>query len=466
MSADRARRPAARADTRAQPARRPRAAAQAPAGVSPARRAAHEVLRRTFEQGAFTDRAFVAAARELDARDRALAMHLAYGAVQRALTLDHLIEHVAGRPMSALDPSVRAALRLGCHELCFSASAAHAAVNDAVELAKHGGGHTLVNAVLRRIARERDALLASLGDADPASAAIAHSVPQWIVEAWWEQLGASGARALLARVNEPAENALRANTLRTDARTLAAALPVRTAVPGDPPEAVVALEPFDAHGSPQWRAGELMPQSRASMLVAHALDPQPGERVLDLCAAPGGKTTHLAALMGARGAITAIERHGGRARALERTAARMGAVNVTVEVGDGASPRPGRFDRVLLDAPCSGLGTLQSRPDLRWRATPERARALAGEQARLLSAAGAACAPGGTLVYSTCTVSPAENERQIGAFLDAHPQFRPIDLATRFPAWAHPDVPGQLLALAHVQGSDSFFIAALEREGG
>ena len=209
-----------------------------------------------------------------------------------------------------------------------------------------------------------------------------------------------------------------------------------------------------------------MPQSRASMIVAHALDPQPGERVLDLCAAPGGKTTHLAALMGARGTITAVERHGGRARALERTAARMGAANVTVEVGDGASVRPGRFDRVLLDAPCSGLGTLQSRPDLRWRASAERVRALAGEQARLLSAAGAACAPGGTLVYSTCTISPDENERQIGAFLDAHPQFRPVDLAPRFPAWAHPDASGQLLALAHVQGSDCFFIAALEREGG
>ena len=478
MSADRARNPRGGARpqdsrARADPPRRPRAGgagasgAAHPAGsVSAARVAAHDVLRRTFEQGAFTDRAFVAAARELHGRDRALAMHLAYGAVQRALTLDHLIERVAGRPMSALDPSVRAALRLGCHELCFSGSAAHAAVNDAVELAKSGGGHTLVNAVLRRIARERDELLAGLTDADPGSASIAHSVPRWIVDAWWEQLGPQQARALLARVNEPAENALRANTLRTDAAALAASLPVRTAIPGDPAEAVIALEPFDAHGSPQWRSGELMPQSRASMLVAHALDPQPGERVLDLCAAPGGKTTHVAALMGARGAITAVERHAGRARALERTAQRMGAANVTVEVGDGAIARPGRFDRVLLDAPCSGLGTLQSRPDLRWRATPDRARALAGEQARLLSAAGAACAPGGTLVYSTCTVLPDENERQIGAFLDAHPQFRPIDLASRFPAWAHPAAPDQLLALAHVQGSDSFFIAALAREGG
>jgi 16S rRNA (cytosine967-C5)-methyltransferase len=448
--------------TAARAARRARTAH----AVSPARIAAHEVLQRTFERGAFTDRAFIAAARELGARDRALAMHLAFGAVQRVRTLDHLIEQVTGRPMNALDAPTRAALRLGAQELCFSAGAAHAAVNDAVELAQRSGGHTLVNAVLRRIARERETLLGALGDGDAASASLAHSVPRWLAERWWGELGPAHARALLRRVNEPAESALRANTLRTDAAALAAALGVRAQAVADPPEAVIVLEPFDAHGSALFRAGMLMPQSRASMLVAHALDPRAGERVLDLCAAPGAKTTHLAALMGGRGPVTAVERHAGRARALERTAARMGAANVAVEIADGATPRGERFDRVLLDAPCSGLGTLQSRPDLRWRASPERLGALAAEQARLLSAAGAATAPGGTLVYSTCTVSPEENERQIGAFLDANPQFRPIDLHQRFPAWAHPSAPDVLLALPHVQGSDGFFVAALARDGG
>jgi len=432
---------------------------------SPARAAAYLVLRRTFEQGAFTDRAFHAAARGLDARDRALAMHLAYGAVQRARTLDHLIERTGGREPSAIDAPLLAALRLGCFELCFAASADHAAVNDAVELAKPAHGHALVNAVLRRIARERETLLGELGDDDPRQASILHSVPLWLAERWWEELGATAARALLARANEPAESALRANTLRTDAAALAASLPVAASVPGEPPEAVIALEPFDAHGSRQWREGLLMPQSRAAMLVAHALDPQPGERVLDLCAAPGGKTTHLAALMAARGEVVAVERHVGRARALHRTAQRMGAGNVTVEVGDATRPRRlgERFARVLLDAPCSGLGTLQSHPDLRWRVTPEGARTLAEEQARLLSAAAAACAPGGVVVYSTCTVSAAENERQIGALLDEHPEFTAIDLQQRFPAWAHPRAAHHLLALGHVQGSDGFFIAALRR---
>jgi 16S rRNA (cytosine967-C5)-methyltransferase len=435
--------------------------------VSPARGAARDVLRRTFEQGAFTDRAFHAAARGLDPRDRAFAMHLAYGAVQRVRTLDHLIELAGGRPASAIDAPLLASLRLGCFELCFARSADHAAVGEAVELAKPAHGHTLVNAVLRRIARERDELLAALRDDSPAAAGLRHSMPDWIVSLWWEELGAPAARALLARANEPAESALRANTLRTDAGALAASLPVRTEVPGEPPEAVIALEAFDVQGSPQWRRGEVMAQSRASMLVAHVLDPTAGERVLDLCAAPGGKSTHIAALTRARGEVIAVERHAGRARALARTAERMGATNVTIEVGDATRPRRRgeHFSRVLVDAPCSGLGTLQSHPDLRWRASAEALPALAGQQARLLSAAAGACAPGGILVYSTCTVSAAENERQIGDFLDGHPEFATIDLQQRFPAWAHPGAPDHLLALGHVQGSDGFFVAALRREG-
>jgi 16S rRNA (cytosine967-C5)-methyltransferase len=438
---------------------------------SDARLAAYLVLRRTFEQGAFTDRAFHTAAVGLRGRDRALAMRLAYGSVQRALTLDHLIECACGRPVAKIDAPLLAALRLGTYELCFAGNAQHAVVNDAVELVKGFHGHGLVNAVLRRLAREGGELLAGLHDEDPQAASIRHSMPLWIVELWWDALGAQSARALLARANEPAETSLRANTLRTDAARLAAslnAMGVAAEAVGEPPEAVLVSGSFDAHGSAPWRAGELMPQSRASMLVAHCVAPVEGDRVLDLCAAPGGKTTHLAALMGGGGEVVAVERHAGRARALQRTAERMGASAVSVQVADATAPRPGaeRFARVLLDAPCSGLGTLQSRPDLRWRASPEALRSLAAQQARLLSAAAAACAPGATLVYSTCTISPAENERQIGAFLDRHPEFAPTDLQSRHPAWAHPHAAGQLLALGHVQGSDGFFIAAMVRERG
>ena len=435
---------------------------------SEARRVALSVLRRTFEQGAFTDRAFHASARALTNRDRALAMRLTYGAVQRCATLDYLIERCAERPAARLEPALRAVLRLGAYELAFTADAQHAIVNDAVALARGWRGQGLVNAVLRRVAREHSELLAALDASTPAGAATLYSLPLWIVEEWWRELGPQGTRALLARVNEPAEHALRANALVTDAHRLADSLGVRAEVPGDPPEAVLVLEPFDAHGSPLWREGHFMPQSRAAMLAARALDPQPGERVLDMCAAPGAKTTQIAALMGNEGEIVAIERHKGRAEALQRTLVRMHAQNVTVRLEDaGARETRGRpFDRILLDAPCSGLGTLHSRPDLRWRSTRERVETLAAEQARLLSAAAHALVPGGTLVYATCTISVAENERQIETFLDHHDELEPIDLQSRFPAWADPRGGGcSLLALPHIQGSDGFYVAALRRRG-
>jgi len=383
------------------------------ATVTPARRAAFAVVRRVFEQGAYADRAFHAEAKGLDPRERAFAMQLAFGTVQRKLSLDHMIERLA-RPVSDLDPPTLAALRLGLYQLAFlDAGGAHAIVGESVELAKRGGGHKLVNAVLRRAARELPRLPA---DDTPAGAAIAHSYPQWIVELWWEMFGAGDARALLRRGNEPAETALRANALVTTRDELATALPVATHTDEELIEALVVDGPFDAHGHELWRAGHYATQSRAAMLVARELAPEPGERVLDLCAAPGGKTTHLSALMHGEGDIVAVERHAGRATALRRTAERMRASNVTVEVGDAArfvASEP--FHRVLVDPPCSGLGTLQSHPDLRWRTSPEAIETLAATQREILRAGVKALRPGGTLVYATCTLSPRENEEQAAA---------------------------------------------------
>jgi 16S rRNA (cytosine967-C5)-methyltransferase len=445
--------------------------------VAPARACAHTVLRRVFERGAYADEAFVAESRQLDARDRALAMRLAYGAVQRRATLDHLIELLAERPVARLDPPVLAALRLGLYELLYLGGAPdYAVVGDAVELAKAQGrgGHGLVNAVLRRAARAgATELLAPLSDATAEAAALMHSHPAWIARLWWGELGGEAARALMAADNEPGEVALRVNTLVADPDAVAAGLAVRTRRDPAVPEALVLEEPFDARGSPLWATGAIVAQSRAAMLVARTLDPQPGERVLDLCAAPGGKSTHIAALMEGRGEVLALERDRRRAGTLARTVERMRAGSVRVELADAERPRAEgpAFDRVLVDPPCSGLGTLQFHPDLRWRASPQAIAEMVAAQARILAVGAEVLRPGGVLVYSTCTISPTENERLIAAFLDSHPDFGIDDLAAELPAYrlatatAAGGGPGSqcALTLPHRDHTAGFFIARLRR---
>ena len=444
-------------------------AGRPPSRVTPARACAFAVVRRVFEQDAWADRALHAEARRLalDPREHALATQLAFGVVQRRATLDHLIEQLAARPVDRLQAPVLAALRLGMFQLVFlDRVPAHAAVAESVELAKPAsrGGAGLVNAVLRRAAREGRARVAALPDGTPGEAALRHSHPEWIARLWFAALGPEAARALMEAGNRAAEPALRANLLRTTAADLAARLPVPSRAAEDLPEGLVLEAPFDAFGSPLWEEGLFMPQSRAAMAVGRLLDPRPGERVLDLCAAPGAKTTHLAALMGDEGAVVAVERHPGRAKALARTAERMGARAVEVRTTDAAEPQePGAYDRVLVDPPCSDLGTLAARPDARWRKAPGQPERLAVTQGRILRAGAAALKPGGTLVYSTCTISPAENEAVVQAFLAERPDFEADDLRTERPVWQHPRAPMFLQTLPHRDRTDGFFVARLRR---
>ena len=381
-----------------------------------ARGVAYEVVRRVFEEGAYADRAFRSLAEKLDERDRAFAMQLAYGTVQRMRPLDHAIEMLGRRPVRKLDPPVLAALRLGAYQLGYLESVpSHAAANESVELVRAAGLERAVsftNAVMRRLGEGIGPLLAGLTEETPAAAALKNSYPDWVAEAWWRELGPEDALALMRAQNEPPERAVR--------------------------------EPTGGLLAP-W------PQSRGSQLAGQAVGAQPGERVLDLCAAPGGKATQLVA---AGAEVVAVEKHPGRARELEENAARLGAPLrvVNADALDLPAELAG-FDRVLVDAPCSGLGVLNSRPDLRWRSNP-----LPELQLDLLRVAAERVRPGGTITYAVCTIHRLENEDVVdGLSLPSD------DLGAELPEFRHMRRPEFLLTLPHVHGTSGFFIARLRR---
>ena len=407
------------------------------------RRAAYEVVRRVFEEGAYADRAFrsVVAKAGLDERDRAFAMQLAYGTVQRLRPLDHGIETLGRRPVRKLDAPVRTALRLGAYQLGYMASVpAHAAANETVELVRAARLERAVaftNAVMRRLGKGLEPLLASLGDATPGDAALKHSYPDWIAEVFWREHGRNAALALMEAQNEPPPTVVRVTARASE-------------LPGHrDPELPRALR-VD-HDPDEWTSqGLVWPQSRGSQIAGVAVGAQPGERVLDLCAAPGGKTMQLAE---SAAEVVAVEKHPGRASELAANVARVGLENVEVVNAD-ALALPATltgFDRVLVDAPCSGLGVLASRPDLRWRAQP-----LPELQIRLLEAAAERVRPGGTITYAVCTMHARENEDVVDAAgLSAD------DVGAEWPAYRHPRRPEFLLTLPHAHRTSGFFVARL-----
>jgi 16S rRNA (cytosine967-C5)-methyltransferase len=395
---------------------------------------AYEVLLRVFEQDAYADRAFRSAAEGLDDRERTFAQRLAYGSVQRVRTLDHAIETLGRRPVRKLDPPVRAALRLGAYQLGWTETAPHAAVNESVELVRRARLERAVpftNAVMRRLADGIRPLLDTMPEG-----ALKESYPDWIHETFVRVLGTEGALELMRAMNAPLETVVR----RVD---------------GDPPS---GAETTDIPGAYRVErvdeklvaSGRIWPQSRGSQLAGICVGSVDGERVLDLCAAPGGKTGQL------RGEVTAVEIDPGRARELRDNLATMGRRDVMVVEADGTAlpPELDGFDRALVDAPCSGLGVLSQRPDLRWRATP-----LPDLQLALLRSATERVKPGGTILYSVCTLNPDECE----AVVDAS-ELRVEPLGEEWPTFAHPSRPEFLLTLPHVHGTSGFFVARLGRD--
>ena len=397
--------------------------------IAPARRAAYEVVRRVFEEDAYADRALRTAVEGLDDRDRALAHRLAYGTVQRKRTLDHALDSIGRRPVRKLDPPVLASLRLGAYQLGYTELAPHAVVDDAVELVRRARLERAVpftNAVLRRLTGRLRGFLGSLPEGP-----LKHSYPDWIYDVWRRDLGEEAALELMRAQNEPLETVVRL---------------VRGEPPGDPTDVPGAYR-VDRVDERALAEGRIWPQSRASQLAALVVGSRDGERILDCCAAPGGKATML------RGDVTAVELNLARARELRENARLLGARNITVVEADATDLPPGLdgFDGALVDAPCSGTGVLAQRPDLRWRSRP-----LPELQAALVRAAAERVRPGGVLVYSVCAINVDENEAIVDASgLEVDP------LAEEWPQFTHPKRPEFLLTLPHVHRTSGFFIARL-----
>jgi 16S rRNA (cytosine967-C5)-methyltransferase len=409
--------------------------------VAPARAAAFRVLRRVFEDGAYADRALRSEEAALDARDRALARRLAFGAVQRKRTLDHAIETLGRRPVRKLDAPVVAALRLGAYQVAFMDGVPrYAAVNESVELVRRAGLERAVsftNAVMRRVAEGARAVCDALPERTAPEAALRHSYPDWIAETWWRELGPEEARALMVVQNEEPETAVRLVRGEVDGRP-----------DPDIPRAWI-VDRVDEHALAE---GRIWPQSRASQLVGLAVGSRPGERTLDLCAAPGGKATMLA------GDVDAVEVDEARADALRETAARLGATGVRVLHADGRRLpcELTGYDRALVDAPCSGLGVLASRPDLRWRATP-----LPELQRELLRAAVDRTRADGIVVYSVCTVDSEESEDVVDAVVADGTVRVDASLAGEWPQYRHGRRPEFLQTLPHRDRTSGFFVARL-----
>ena len=438
--------------------------------VSPARLAAFNILRRVAE-GAYASVLLASRADELGPLDRSLCQELVMGVLRRQLWLDRLIEHYANRKVAGLDESVRIALRLGLFQMRFlSRVPDSAAVNESVNLvhlARLRSAASFVNAVLRRATREPEIDPASNIDDPLERWSVATSHPAWLLARWREAFGTAEAEAFARANNEPAPTAFRVVKNRAAEADVCDRLRVAGA---DLVVSRVAAGAWRIRGAGDLlgelaAAGEIYVQDEASQLVAFLLDVKPGQRVLDLCAAPGSKTTQIAALASDSALIVAADLHEHRLRTVVSSANLQGLRSIHCVALDGLQDLPlpeGYFDRVLVDAPCSGTGTLRRNPEIRWRISPADIEDLARRQKRLLANAALLVRPGGRLVYSTCSVEPDENEKVAQAFLENNETFRPVDLS--IDAGLQTSI-GAVRTWPHRQGTDGFFVGAFERKG-
>jgi 16S rRNA (cytosine967-C5)-methyltransferase len=439
--------------------------------VSPARLAAFEILRRV-EAGAYASVLLAARAAELKPNDRALSHDLVLGVLRRQLWLDRLIERYANRRVAELDPAVAIILRLGLYQLRFLTRVpASAAVNESVNLvsiARKRSAGGLVNAVLRRATREPEVDPTSKL-ADPIERlAVETSHPRWLLERWISAMGMAEAAAFARANNEPPPIAFRVVNHRANHEKVLERLRLAGA---EVVASAIAPGAWRVNGAGQL-LGELVTggliylQDEASQLVAAALQVEPGQRILDLCAAPGSKTTQIADLALDSALIVAADLHLHRLKTIVSAAQSQTLRSIQCLALNGLDALPlaeQSFDRVLVDAPCSGTGTLRHNPEIRWRISPADLTDLSERQRQLLVNAAAAVKPGGRLVYSTCSVEPDENEDVVKSFLENNERFRLIQLPL---AACLLTSNGGARTWPHRDGTDGFFLSAFERTGG
>jgi 16S rRNA (cytosine967-C5)-methyltransferase len=404
--------------------------------------------------------------------DRQLATELVYGAVRQQRTLNMLIDRLLRKPEKPTS-DLRLLLQLGIYQLRYmDRIPPSAAVNTTVNLAKTNGLAglaALINGVLREYQRQQESLVSNWHQSDSLAERIGveYSFPDWLVEHWLEVLGETGTIELCNYFNQSPSIDLRVNKLKTDRATVLAAL-IEVGINAAPIDyldqgirltgKVGAIPRLPGYSEAWWSV-----QDSSAQLVAELLDPQPGEVVVDACAAPGGKTTHIAELMNDQGIIWSIDSSSSRLKQVAQNCERLGLQSVQMRTGDGRQQDDlvGAVDRVLLDAPCSGLGTLHRRADARWQKTPANLQDLGKLQAELLESCATWVKPGGTLVYATCTVHPIENAQVIQPFLAAHPEWS-ISKPSGF-LGTLTDVDGLVTIWPHHCQMDGFFMVRLHK---
>jgi 16S rRNA (cytosine967-C5)-methyltransferase len=441
-------------------------------GVSPARAAAFEILRRVETEGAFAAILLASdALEELSAQDRSLCHELVLGTLRRQLWLDHLIEYYARRRADGMDAPVRLVLRMGLYQLRFlSRIPPSAAVNEAVKLVRRArvrSADSFVNAVLRRATREPQYDPATSVKDELERISIETSHPRWLVERWANSFGLDEARAFARSNNEAPPVAFRVTAGEEEA---ARVLECLREAGGELTASEIAPGAWRLKGAGvQLRElaseGLLYVQDEGSQLVAHVLGARAGERVLDACAAPGSKTTHIAALSGNRALVVAGDLYEHRLRTLLETGARQRLTTVRAVALDAERALPfldQSFDCALVDAPCSGTGTLRRNPEIRWRISTPDIEELSARQKRILCNTSELVRRGGRLVYSTCSVEPEENEQVVASFLLERPQFKQVQIKVAARLLCE---NGAARTWPQRDGSDGFFIAAFERAG-